>query len=120
MMTMAVLEHLSSKSKDLTQKAKDVTAQTKIKNLMKSEEEKIQSLYTTLGKLYYENETENIREPYADIIRTIHLSFDKKAEYETKLNEIKNKYVCPNCGASVTSTTQFCKHCGTKITTFTQ
>ena len=115
---MAVFEHLSSKSKDITQKAKDVTAQTKIKNLMKAEEEKTQSLYAALGKLYYENETENIKEPYADIIRTIRLSIEKKAEYEEKIKVLKNKYICPSCGAAVTSTTQFCKHCGTKITNF--
>lgn len=115
---MAVLEHLSSKSKDLTQKAKDITEQTKIKNLMKAEEEKTQSLYATLGKLYYENETEHIKEPYADIIKTIRLSIEKREEYQGKINGIKNKYLCPTCGAAVTSTTQFCKHCGTKITNF--
>lgn len=116
---MAFMEHLSSKSKDFTQKAKDMTEQTKIKNLTKSEQEKIESLYTALGKLYYENETEQLKEPYADIVKTIRISMSKIDEYQSKIEGIKNKYICPNCGAAVTSTTQFCKHCGTKITNFT-
>lgn len=115
---MAFIERLSAKSKDFTQKAKDVTEQTKIKNLMKAEEEKIQSLYAALGKLYYENETEQLKEPYADIAKTIRLSVAKAEEYQEKITGIKSKYVCPKCGASVTSTTQFCKQCGTKITNF--
>lgn len=115
---MALMDQLTSKSKDFTQKAKDMTEQTKIKNLIKSEEEKIQSLYAILGKLYYENETENLREPYADIVRTVKISMEKVIEYQKKVDSIKTKYICPNCGSAVTSTTQFCKHCGTKISNF--
>lgn len=115
---MAFFEQISSKSKDISQKAKDVTAQTKTKNLMKAEQEKINSLYEALGKLYYENETEQLKEPYADIVRTIRVSMNQIEEYQSKLEELKTKYICPNCGASVTSTTQFCKNCGTKITNF--
>lgn len=115
---MAFMEQLASKSKDVTQKAKDMTEQTKTKNLIKSEQEKIQSLYTALGKLYFENETQELKEPYADIVRTVKLSMDKISDYEKKLGEIKSKYVCPNCKATVSSTTQFCKVCGTKISNF--
>lgn len=115
---MAFMDQLSTKSKDLSQKAKDATAQTKIKNLLKSEQEKINSLYEALGKLYYENETEQLKEPYADIVKTIRISMEKIEEYQSKIEEIKSKYICPTCGASVTATTQFCKNCGTKITNF--
>ena len=115
---MAFMEQITSKSKDFSQKAKDMTEQTKLKNLMKSEQEKIQSLFAVLGKLYYENETENLREPYAEIVRTVKISMDKVEEYQKKVSSIKSKYVCPSCGAPVTSTTQFCKKCGTKISNF--
>lgn len=115
---MAFMDQLSSKSKDFTQKAKDMTAQTKTKNLMKAQEEKIQSLYAALGKLYYDNETENLKEPYADIVKTIQIALAKTAEYQKQLDDLKTKYICPNCSYPVTSTTQFCKHCGTKITNF--
>lgn len=116
---MAFMEQITSKSKDVTQKAKDMTEQTKLKNLMKSEQEKVQSLFAILGKLYYENETENLKEPYAEIVRTVKISLDKVEEYQQKVASIKSKYICPNCGAPVTSTTQFCKKCGTKISNFT-
>lgn len=115
---MALMDQLSAKSKDITQKAKDTTEQTKMKNLIKSENEKIESLYAALGKLYYENETEELKEPYADIVKTIRFSMNKIEEYQGKIESIKSKYICPTCGASVTSTTQFCKNCGTKITSF--
>lgn len=115
---MAFMDQLSSKSKDIAQKAKDMTEQTKTKNLMKNEQEKIQNLYAALGKLYYENETENLKEPYADIVKTIRIALEKSEEYQGKIDGLKNKYICPNCGYSITSTTQFCKHCGTKITNF--
>ena len=115
---MSFMNQVSTKSKDLTQKAKDMTDQTKIKNLIKGEQEKITSLYEAIGKIYYENETDNLREPYADIVKTIKISMDKIKEYEEKIKSIKSRYVCPNCGATVSSSTQFCKNCGSKISNF--
>lgn len=115
---MAFMEHLTTKSKDFTQKAKDITEQTKYKNLIKAEEDKIVKLYEILGKTFYENETENVRSPYAEMIQTIHKSEEKIEEYKQKIDGLKSKYYCPTCGAPVTSTTQFCRKCGTKITTF--
>ena len=113
---MPLLEQLMGKSKDLTVKAKDLTEQTKLKNMIKIEREKIDTLYQAIGKLYYENiETAEI-EPYADIINTIRITVERIEEYEQKINMIKTKYICPNCKEAVGPSTQFCKKCGTKIT----
>ena len=117
---MSFIEQFSSKSKDITQKAKDMTEQKKLKNLIKQETLKISALYETIGKLYYENEADNAKEPFTDLVHTIKLSQEKSTEYQAKLNELKSKYICPHCGATITSTTQFCKVCGTKISNFTK
>lgn len=115
---MLSFDNLAEKGRHFSQKAKDISEQSRLKGQIRQEHEKIKSLYETLGKIYYETDGENAGETYADMVVAVKLSLVKISDLEKQIQDLKQKYICPRCGAAVTANTQFCKQCGAKITTF--
>ncbi len=101
-------------SRDVTQKAKDVSGIAKLKLDMKAKEDFIKEQYAALGKWYYQEHKEEEGEQRAWIQR-IDESLEAIAQMELKILELKKARVCQECGAQASDTAEYCSVCGAKL-----
>ncbi len=103
-----------SVSRDVTQKAKDVSGIAKLKLDMKAKEDFIKEQYAALGKWYYQEHKEEEGEQRAWIER-IDEALEAIAQMELKILELKKARVCQECGAQASDTAEYCSVCGAKL-----
>ena len=101
-------------SRDVTQKAKDVSGIAKLKLDMKAKEDFIKEQYAALGKWYYQEHKEEEGEQRAWIER-IDEALEAIAQMELKILELKKARVCQECGAQASVTAEYCSVCGAKL-----
>ena len=101
-------------SRDVTQKAKDVSGIAKLKLDMKAKEDFIKEQYAALGKWYYQEHKEEEGEQKAWIER-IDEALEAIAQMELKILELKKARVCQECGAQASDTAEYCSVCGAKL-----
>ena len=103
-----------SVSRDVTQKAKDVSGIAKLKLDMKAKEDFIKEQYAALGKWYYQEHKEEEGEQKA-WIEHIDEALEAIAQMELKILELKKARVCQECGAQASDTAEYCSVCGAKL-----
>lgn len=73
--------------------------------------------FEALGRFYYselkDNEIEN--EEAARLVAAIDEKNAKIEELRREINNIKNKRLCPKCGASIDKCSVYCNFCGEKL-----
>ena len=107
-------ETLTNASKDVSQKAKDLSGVAKLTMDIHTKEDQVQKLYAQIGKLYFEehkDEEAAVYEQMAQIKETLTVIEDMKKE----LMELKGAKVCPRCGQEVKAADAYCKNCGAKM-----
>ena len=116
---MAFLDGLGKKisqtGQDVVQKTKDTAEILKINGLISDEEKQIETIYTELGKRYFESHTDSYEQDYALLITTIKESKGKIAAYEEQVKKLKGLVPCPICGADVAYGAPFCSTCGAQL-----
>ncbi|MFA9378005.1 MAG: zinc ribbon domain-containing protein [Lachnotalea sp.] len=108
-------ESISSKSKDVAKKAKELAEISSLNGKISSQEEIIRETYLDLGKEFYEkykNDSENEFEAKCDIITASYVEIE---EIKKEINKIKNFKICPSCSAELTADAVFCSKCGYKF-----
>ena len=103
---------ISSKSKDLAQKAKVMAEIANLNSCISSEEEKINQALQDIGKLFYEKNKEAIPPEYQDFFNNIHQSKEAIEKHQQEIRQIKNVKHCSSCGAEMPETSVFCGDCG--------
>ena len=101
-------------SRDVTQKAKDVSGIAKLKLDMNAKEDFIKEQYAALGKWYYQEHKEEEGEQKA-WIEHIDEALEAIAQMELKILELKKARVCQECGAQASDTAEYCSVCGAKL-----
>lgn len=116
---MAFFDDLSSKivsgSKTAVNKAKEVADITKLKTEIISEESKIKSIYTEIGKLYCDKAEGEIDPEFQPFLEKVAVSKAAIADYKAQIQKIKGTNQCPECGAEVPESAQFCSACGAQV-----
>ena len=113
---MAFLENLGKAAQAAAKKSGELVEVTKLNVNINSEEDKIQKLYTQIGKSVYERYSasgevsDDIRETCEAI--TVHEQNIKGLR--DKIAEVKGTKQCIGCGAEMEKTQVFCSKCGTK------
>jgi len=111
-----ITKSVTGGAKTAAKKSGEVYEITKINMSLSSEEDKLKSIYTELGKAAFEEfekgtlTNENLISFYnqaADCKKTIN-------ELKEKINELKKIKYCVNCGAKIDISTAFCPKCGAK------
>lgn len=108
-------KNISSKTKEISQKAKVMSESSSLNNIIKGEECKIDFQYKIIGKLYFEKYGENADEEFMEAINTIKASMEKIQHTQDEIKRIKSMFNCPNCGAPFKNDAAFCAKCGAKL-----
>lgn len=82
-------ETISTKGKEVTDKAKDMAEIVRLKSQIKTCEDTMKRNYMEIGRRYYEMHASSPEEHYAEQCIAINNAQDSIAEYEQKIKEIK-------------------------------
>ena len=107
-------ETLTNASKDVSQKAKDLSGVAKLTMDIHTKEDQVQKMYAQIGELYFEehkNDETAAYEQMAQIKETLSVIEDMKKE----LSELKGVKICPRCGKEISKEDTYCKSCGAKL-----
>jgi len=119
---MGFLDQLSKKASDTMQTAKDktnkISSEMKLKSQFSEKKERINTLYSEIGKEIYSNYTKGINE--------IPESVSQKAKEIADINEelkginkeilaLKGIKICTSCGGQIPVGSEFCPKCGSKV-----
>ena len=102
---MTFLENLSNKAKTLSET-------TSLNGIIKTEERKIASHYQILGQLYFEKYGSSPEPEFAESVSVINEAKSKITETKEKLENLQNRYKCPNCKKDFKPGAGFCSACG--------
>ena len=108
-------DKISSTSKDVAKKAKEVAEIANLNSQIATKETTIKSTYVEIGKYVYENLKEDVPAEIAEKFATIDGLLAEIAELKKSIQELKGVQVCPNCGKDVEADSAFCPGCGNKM-----
>lgn len=115
---MSVLDNFTKKVSDTARaaakKSGNVVEITKLNMNIGAEEDKIRKLYSEMGKLLYDVYSDGGQVPedllaYCGKIDSIYAGIE---EMRTKILELRNVKVCPDCGHELELDMAFCYKCG--------
>lgn len=92
---------ISDKSKEAANRVKDITGVLQLKSKLSAEKDKINKVYITLGKAYYDRHEGELEGKFADEFHTIQAGLVKIASLEDEIAELEGTRVCAECGAKV-------------------
>ena len=116
---MSFLDQLGKKVSDagkgVAQQTKNLTEIARLTSVIDTEEKMVAQSYAQIGKTYYENHKNDPDAECAAQIALVSKSQEKIAQWREQIQKIKGIVKCPQCGADVPYSSQFCGVCGTRI-----
>ncbi|BCN31434.1 zinc ribbon domain-containing protein [Anaeromicropila herbilytica] len=106
---------ISSKSKQVAQKAKDLAEISKLNGQVSTEEDVIKNAYIAIGKMYYEVCKEHPEDEYAIEVEAIKNANEKIKALQEQIHQLKGIINCTVCGAEIPVDASFCSSCGVKV-----
>lgn len=110
-----ISETITSKSKDIAKKAKDLVDVNTVKSNITEQKKIIRRTYASIGEQYYKDHISLGEHEYEVEFEIIGEANAKLKELYEELNSLKKVRVCPECGANVAMDSVFCNKCGTKL-----
>lgn len=108
-------DKISSTSKDVAKKAKEVAEIANLNSQITTKESTIKSAYVEIGKYVYENLKEDAPAEIAEKFAAIDTLMAEIEEMKKNIQALKGVQVCPSCGKDVESGAAFCPGCGSKM-----
>lgn len=105
---------VSSVASSATSKVKDIADTSSINRQIAADEGKINSLYTEIGKIYYQKHKDYPTDEFKAAFNEIASLFEKIKEQKAQLQALKKTKICTNCGNEIPLGVAFCSNCGTK------
>ncbi len=116
---MAFFEDLGKKitqtSQGVVQKTKDTAEVIKLNGMISDEEKHMNSLYTQIGKQYFELHSGAPEAALQDYVSEIKAAKIRIEDYSEQAKKLKGVVCCPNCGGDVQYGAPFCSSCGMKM-----
>lgn len=107
-------ETIMSASKDMSQKARDLSETARLSLDIRSKEDSVRRLYAEIGEQYYKEHKDDIEPAYEQMERI--------KEYMTTIDELKKKLqgvkgtkTCDRCGEEIQAGDVYCRNCGAKV-----
>lgn len=111
---MAFLDDIKKATKTIAQKTGDMVEVSKLTLSISQEKDKINKIYTDIGKAVYEQYKLGNDIGFGDLCSAVEEHERKIDELQQKINEIKNVRKCISCGAEISADTVYCPQCGAK------
>ena len=119
---MGFLDDVIDKTKevfDITcKKTDEVVTTQKQKFSIASLESKRRKDFTDLGEVYFnlvKDDPTNLPDEIRNLVDAIIEKNDEIARLNAEIQSIKNKRVCPKCGANIAADSVYCNACGEKL-----
>ena len=116
------MDFLDNLTRKLNQVSQDAVSQTKvfaettrINAKISDEERQLDAMFAQLGRNYFEANKDNPNAAFAETINNIKDSMLRIENYKVDIRRAKGVINCPQCGAEVSTNTQFCSYCGGKL-----
>lgn len=106
---------LSDAGQNAVQKTKELADIAKLTSQISDEEKSIKVNYALIGERYYEETKDHPTEAYVQYMDQITEAKNRISDYQNKIDELRGRGKCPNCGATIASEDLFCASCGHKI-----
>lgn len=106
---------ISSKSKDVTKKAKELAEIAKLTGQIAEKEESVKGAYIELGKYVYDTQKEDAPEEVAEKFAVIDATVEEIDHLKREIRRLKGRQECPDCGKEVSYSAAFCSYCGAKL-----
>ena len=114
-----------SKTKDEAEKLTKIVADktssmvsvTKLNFVLNETENKIEKVYTCIGRYIYEKHTsgEDLNSELEEFCIEIDKFSQEVVELRQKIAELKDSMVCPSCGEYNSVSNEYCSKCGTRL-----
>lgn len=105
---------ISSGSKDVAKKAKDITELSKLNSRIKNYEDMIKELQLQIGRLYFEANRDNPAPEFMELFQNVINAQGAIDRCREEICNIKGVRSCVSCGAEIPNNSSFCPACGTK------
>lgn len=113
---MAFLEELgktiTDKSREVVEKAKDLTEVLQLKSQISSERAKLNDAYTSIGKTYFKIHDDEVEKAYAEDFDAVRACLAKIEALEEEISVLEGVRICAECGAKVSKDSIYCGKCG--------
>lgn len=103
---------VTTKSKEVAQKAKDMADIASINSQIKNEQEAINRALADIGQQVFDMEKDNPDSVYQKQIAAIVKSQFNIVTFEKEIAEIKGYKKCPSCGKDIPFENSHCGNCG--------
>ncbi len=111
-----VTEKAGSLAKSAVKKTGEAAESAKFRFLMKSEEKKLDAMFTELGKLFYKQvKGTDVRAKTTAQIMEIDEQKQIINDLKSAIIESQGKMICDSCGKAIDIENVFCPECGKKI-----
>jgi Zn finger protein HypA/HybF involved in hydrogenase expression len=105
---------ISSGSKDVAKKAKDMTELAKLNSRIHGYEDMIKEAQLQIGKMYFEAYRDNPAPEFMELFQHVINAQAAMEKCREEICAIKGVRACVNCGAEIPNNSTFCPACGTK------
>ncbi|MDD6037745.1 MAG: zinc ribbon domain-containing protein [bacterium] len=107
-------ETIMSASKDMSQKARDLSETAKLSLDIRSKEDCVRRLYAEIGEQYYKEHKDDI-EPAYEQMEKIKEYMETIENLKKHLQEVKGTKTCDRCGEEIQTGDAYCRKCGAKV-----
>lgn len=108
-------ETLTSKSKDVARKAKDITEIAKLSGQIGIKEADLNHIYQELGRLVYAQKSEWFNQQLSEKVGQADEVNQEIERMKKELLSLKGLKVCASCGDEVSDEVIFCPKCGARM-----
>ena len=108
-------ETISTKSKEMADKAKNFTDIASLRGQIVSYENVMLRNYKEIGKAYYQAHKNDLTQEFEEQMQAISDAENTIAELKKRISELKGTQKCSYCGNDVPDDSTFCPKCGNKI-----
>lgn len=105
---------VTSVASSASAKVKDFADTSSINRQIATDEAKMNTLFSEIGKIYYTKNKDNPTEEFSAAFNEIATLKEKIANEKAQLQALKKTKTCTNCGAEIAVGVAFCSNCGTK------
>lgn len=108
-------ETITSKSKDVARKAKDITEIAKLSGQIGAKEAGLNEVFQEIGRMVYEQKSEWFNQKLSEKCSEADTMFMEIERLKKEVLELKGMKQCPKCGEEVDEEAVFCPKCGAQM-----